>query len=255
MTSVMLMAMLRTLIIPPVSLLLLFVIGRIVVIWHPKTGRAVSYGAMIILLMISTYAGAWLLVAPLENLEKPLLATKNTGAQAIVVLSAGSLENNPEYDNKAIPDYIALGRIRYAAKLYRDTGLPILVTGGRVGKVGDNDSLALGMARVLEYEFGIPVKWHEDQSINTRENAEYSARLLQQTGITHVLLVTDAMHMRRAKLVFEQTGLKVTPAPTLFFSRDALGVFSYLPSAEGLRRSHYAIYEWLGLIWYQRHSK
>lgn len=249
------MAIFRTLILPPVSLLILFAAGRLITLWHPKTGRTMSYGSMMMLLLMSTSAGAWLLVAPLENLQQPLLVTTNTGAQAIVVLSAGSLENNPEYDNKAIPDYIALGRIRYAAKLYRDTGLPLLVTGGVISKSKAHDSLALSMARVLEYEFAIPVKWHEDQSKNTRENADYSARMLKQAGITHILLVTDAMHMHRAKFVFEQAGLKVTSAPTLFFSKDGLGLFSYLPSAEGLRRSHYAMYEWLGLLWYQMKGK
>ena len=250
MTSPMFMAVVRTLILPPVSLLILYAIGRLIRFWHPKAGKIISASALIILLMLSTCAGAWLLVTPLENLEKPLLATKNTGAQAIVVLSAGSLALNPEYDNQAIPDYIALGRIRYAAKLYRDTGLPILASGGSGSKSVAHDSFGLSMARVFEYEFAIPVKWHEDESTNTRENADFSAKILKKDGVTHILLVTDAMHMRRAKLVFEQAGLRVTCAPTLFFSRDEIGLFSYLPSAEGLRRSHYAMYEWLGLVWY-----
>ncbi len=250
MTSAMFMAIVRTLILPPVSLLLLFAIGRLIKFWYPRTGKIIGNSSLILLLMLSTCAGAWLLVAPLENLEKPLIATTQTEAQAIVVLSAGSLASNPEYDNKAIPDYIALGRIRYAAKLYRDTGLPILVTGGSGSKRIEDDSFSQGMARAFEYEFAIPVKWHEELSTNTRENADYSAQILKKDGVTHILLVTDAMHMRRAKLVFEQAGLRVTSAPTLFFSRDEIGIFSYLPSAEGLRRSHYAMYEWLGLVWY-----
>lgn len=250
----MLMAVVRTLILPPVSLLILFAAGRLIKAWYPRIGKTISSVALLLLLIFSTCAGAWLLVTPLENLEAPLLATKNTGAQAIVVLSAGSLASNPEYDNQAIPDYIALGRIRYAAKLYRDTGLPILVTGGSGSKSQEHDSFALSMVRVFEYEFSIPVKWHEDQSTNTRENADYSAQILKKDGVTHILLVTDAMHMRRARLVFEQAGLHVTSAPTLFFSLDEIGLFSYLPSAEGLRRSHYAMYEWLGLAWYWMRS-
>ncbi|MES2049445.1 MAG: YdcF family protein [Pseudomonadota bacterium] len=250
MTSAMLMAVVRTLILPPVSLLIFFAAGRWIKVWHPRIGKIISNTSLILLLILSTCAGAWLLVTPLENLEKPLIATTQTGAQAIVVLSAGSLASNPEYDDKSIPDYIALGRIRYAAKLYRDTGLPILVTGGSGSKSLQNDSFAQGMTRVFEYEFAIPVKWHEELSTNTRENAIYSAQILKKDGVTHILLVTDAMHMRRAKLVFEQAGLRVTSAPTLFFSRDEIGLFSYLPSAEGLRRSHYAMYEWLGLAWH-----
>jgi uncharacterized SAM-binding protein YcdF (DUF218 family) len=246
-----LMAIFRSLILPPISFLILALIGYVIHNWHPRIGRVMTKGALLGLLAVSTCAGAWLLVYPLEHLEPPLAGTEVSGAQAIVVLSAGSMENNPEYNNQTIPDYIALGRIRYAAKLYRDTGLPILVTGGSTSKTKPQDSLALGMARVLEYEFAIPVKWKENQARNTRENAEFSAQILKQEGITHILLVTDAMHMRRAKFVFEKAGLRVTSAPTLFFSNDRIGVFSFLPSAEGLRRSHYAMYEWLGLVYYR----
>lgn len=241
----------KSLLVPPVSLLMLALAGYLIARPRPRLGRAISRTALLALLIISTKAGAWLLVAPLENLEPPLLNSRQSGAQAIVVLSAGTLYNNPEYANQSIPDYIALGRIRYAAKLYRDTALPILVSGGLGDAANHQDSLALEMARVLEYEFAIPVRWQEDQSRTTRENAEYSARLLAANGIQHILLVTDAMHMRRSQFAFKQAGLQVTSAPTLFFSRDQLGILSLLPSAEGLRRSHYAVHEWLGLLWYQ----
>jgi uncharacterized SAM-binding protein YcdF (DUF218 family) len=251
MTSTLLIATLRVFILPPVSLLMLFLFGYLIKHRHPRIGRSLCAGALILLLAISTSAGAWLLLTPLENLEAPLTTSQDTGAQAIVVLSAGRHENNPEYANQDIPDYIALARLRYAAKLYRDTGLPILVSGGLGSKSMQVDTLADGLAHALEYEFGIPARWREQTSRNTRENAEYSAKILKATGITHILLVTDAMHMRRAKVAFTQTGMKVTCAPTLFFSREGMTFFSYLPSAEGLRRSHYAIYEWLGLIWYR----
>lgn len=250
MSSTLLIATLRVFITPPISLLILYLLGYLLKTRHPRIGRSLCTGALFVLLIISSSAGAWLLLAPLENLEAPLTSSQNTGAQAIVVLSAGRQENNPEYAGQDIPDYVALARLRYAAKLVRDTGLPILVSGGLGSKSMQVEPLADGLAHALEYEFGIPVKWREQTSRNTRENAEYSAKILKAAGITHILLVTDAMHMRRARIAFEQSGLKVTCAPTLFFSRDGLGLLSFLPSAEGLRRSHYAIYEWLGLIRY-----
>jgi uncharacterized SAM-binding protein YcdF (DUF218 family) len=248
MVSDTLIAIFRNLIIPPISLLILFTIGYLYQRRYPRAGSIVSIGALLFLLAISTRAGAWLLLDPLENLEPVLVDTRSSAAQAIVVLSAGSIENSPEYDHHESPDYVALARIRYAAKLYRDTGLPILVSGGFGSQIPPVDSLASAMARVLNYEFAIPVRWQEDQSKNTRENALYSAWILKQEGITHILLVTDAMHMHRARLAFEQTGLLVTPAPTVFFSHASLSILSYLPSAEGLRRSQYAVYEWLGLF-------
>jgi uncharacterized SAM-binding protein YcdF (DUF218 family) len=250
MSNEILVALLRSLIIPPLSLLILFGIGYLIKNSFPRTGRLLRISAMSVLLLLSTTAGSRLLVTPLEKLEAPLSHATNTGAEAIVVLSAGSLENSPEYDYLSTPDYIALARIRYAAKLYRDTSLPILVTGGMARISPVRNSLASGMSKALEYEFAIPVKWQEDQSRNTRENADFSAKILKQAGISHILLVTDAMHMRRAKTSFEQAGLRVTSAPTVFFSGSELSVLSFLPNVEALRRSQYAIYEWLGIIKY-----
>ena len=48
-----------------------------------------------------------------------------------------------------------------------------------------------------------------------------------------------------------RTGLAVTDAPTMFVSHVPLGPGGWLPSAEGMRRTWYASYELLGLLWYR----
>jgi hypothetical protein len=40
-------------------------------------------------------------------------------------------------------------------------------------------------------------------------------------------------------------------APTLFFSRQPLPLYAWVPSPEGMRRSWYAIYELIGIVWYK----
>ena len=75
-------------------------------------------------------------------------------------------------------------------------------------------------------------------------------RNCSREGVHRILLVTDAMHMPRAKMVFEQTGLDVVAAPTLFFGGKRIAPLDLLPNAEGFRRSYYAIYEWIGIIRY-----
>lgn len=242
------MAVIQTLVLPPLSLFLLYGVGWIVRRRRPRVGRAVSGGALVLLFVLCTNAGAWLLLRPLENLAPPLASVQ--GAQAIVVLSAGRLENSPEYGGADIPDYIALARARYAAKLQRETGLPLLVSGGRGKTAVPDEALANGLARVLREDFATPVNWVEDRSANTAENAAFSARILQPAGVRRVLLVTDAVHMHRARMAFTHEGLEVIEAPTMFFSRDRWSGLDFLPGAEGLRRSRYAIYEWLGMAWY-----
>ena len=247
----------RDLVLPPASLFLLIAIGLTIARRWPRAGRIVAGAGLATLLVLSTTAGARLFVAPLERLSSPLLAPERAGAQAIVVLAAGRLRHAPEYGDRDIPDYIALARLRYAARLQRSTGLPVLVSGGNGASGVDpeaNDrayTKADAMAAALREDFGVPVKWIEGQSRDTGENAAYSAVLLRADGIKRILLVTDAMHMPRAHATFVRAGLEVVSAPTMFFSHQPPSLHAWVPSTEGLRRSSYALYELLGMAWYR----
>ncbi len=249
--SLIISSIIRTLVLPPFSLFLLVAVGWILHKRWPRLGRAVLTLTLVASFLLCTEIGASLLVRPLENMTAPLASGGYAHAQAIVVLAAGRFEHAAEYGGKDIPDYIALARLRYAARLQHETGLPILVSGGNVPADGNGESKADAMASALREDFATPVRWVEGASANTAENAQYSARLMRQYGVRRILLVTDAMHMPRAKMAFAQTGLDVVAAPTLFFGSGRIAPLDLLPSAEGLRRSYYAIYEWIGLLWYR----
>jgi len=245
----------RGLVLPPANLFLVIAIGLVLWRRRPRAGRIVAGTGLALLAFLSTTGGAALLVAPLERMTAPLQAPERAGAQAIVVLAAGRMRRAPEYENRDIPDYIALARLRYAAHLQRKTGLPILVSGGNGGNDRDTadrgGSEADSMAAALREDFGVPVKWLEGRSRDTAENAAFSAAILRADGVQRILLVTDAMHMPRASAVFARTGLDVVSAPTMFFGRQPLSLHAWVPSAEGMRRSWYASYELIGLVWYR----
>lgn len=63
--------------------------------------------------------------------------------------------------------------------------------------------------------------------------------------------MTDAVHMPRAMMAFERAGIEVIPAPSTFIATGTLSLASFIPTAQALRHSHYALHEWLGLLWYQ----
>lgn len=247
----------RDLILPPANLFLLIVIGLLVWQRWPRAGRIVAGTGLALLAFLSTTAGASLLVGPLEGMTAPLQYPERGGAQAIVVLAAGRLQDAPEYGGDDIPDYVALARLRYAAHLQRRTGLPVLASGGvgagasQSGGRAREAALGESMAVALREDFGVPVRWIEARSRDTAENAAFSAEMLRKDGIRRILLVTDAMHMPRARRAFEHAGLEVVDAPTIFFGDQARSLGAWLPSAEGMRRSWYASYELLGLAWYR----
>lgn len=241
----------RILLLPPTNLLVLIAFGFLLRRRWPATGRAVSAIGVLVLLVISTNAGALLLVRPLEDMNPPLRELADTRAQAIVVLGAGSVERAREYGDIDVPDAVGLVRLQYAAFLQHRTGLPLLASGGNAVPQRNVASKAEMMARTLREDFKTPVRWVEGKSENTEQNAVYSARMLQADGIKRVLLVTHAMHMPRARQAFEERGIEVVPAPTLFYSHAVWSPYMLIPSASGLYRSYYATHEWVGLWWYK----
>lgn len=210
---------------------------------------------LVLLAMLSLPLTGRQLTAGLESFSPALnpqtLDEARTQAKAIVVLGAGRYAHAPEYGAADVVSAFVIERLRYAAHLHRQTGLPILVSGGAPG--GEPVSDAELMRTALERDYRIAPRWRESRSRNTRENARYSAELLRAAGIRNVLLVTHAWHMRRAVLCFEEAGLRAIPAPTGFhtLSDRERGLLGYLPSADGLYWSSVALRERLGYLWYR----
>jgi uncharacterized SAM-binding protein YcdF (DUF218 family) len=171
--------------------------------------------------------------------------------QAIVVLGADRINAAPEYGYQDSAGGNLLIRLRYAAHLYRQTKLPVLVSGGR----GYDDRLPQAdvMAGILQQDFKVPVNWREGQSLTTWENAGYSRDILQRAGVNRVLLVTQAFHMKRSVESLRQFGFDVLPAPTHFlglFERP-ITIKDFYPSATAFQLSSFALHEYIGLLYYQ----
>ena len=228
---------------PPFSILLLGGLGLLLYKRRPREAKWLIGLSFALLYLISTPFFADRLLGLLER-QAPL--AKEATTQAIVVLGAGIYIRAPEYGGDTV-NGLALERLRYAAKLYRETTLPILVTGGRI----DGTAESLLMKHTLEEDFRVPVKWTESASRNTRENALFSYTILRQAGISSIYLVTHAWHMPRALAEFKRTGLHVIPAPTRFTTHSRTTILDFLPDARALLKSYYAIHEGLGWIWYR----
>ena len=87
----------------------------------------------------------------------------------------------------------------------------------------------------------------ESESVNTHDNAVFSARLLQAKKLQRVLLVTSAFHMRRALGAFLAQGVDAVPAPTDFQRIAGRSLFMPgLPAVSNLARTTYALHEIIG---------
>jgi len=238
--------LLKALLIPPASLILLAMAG--VLLARPRRGAAagLAFGALLALYALSTPLLGWWLLSRLET-QLPAPAARSEPAQAVVVLSAGVVLTGPEFGGPTI-DALGLQRLRYAARLARQSGFPILVSGGRLREI--QGSVAGLMAQSLKLDFGVDARWLEERSTTTHENAEFSAPLLRDAGVTRVLLVTHAWHMPRAQAAFEAAGLVVSPAPTGFTDPPGWRL-ALVPSTTALKHSYYALHELGGRVWYR----
>jgi len=234
---------LSALLLPPVSSVLLALFGLWIARYRRRTGTAVVLMALLSVLALSWPPVSDMLVRSLERF--PAVAPAQLArVQAIVVLGGGADTVAPEYG----VDVLSRGsreRVRYAAYLQQQTGLPILATGG---STGGTRAEALVMKDVVERDFKGRVRWTELESLDTRSNAEHSAVMLKAAGIQRIALVTHGWHMVRATGDFERAGLQVLPAPMGFKGGQARRLYRALPRASALADSSLALHEWLGIL-------
>ncbi len=230
---------------PPLCLIVLGAVGVLLFKSRPVLGKFLVVVTFTLLYMLSIPFVADTALQTLETSTTSSLAIIEV--QAIVVLGSGTYVKAPEYDGHTVSRF-GLERIRYGAYLHRSTGKPLLVTGGNLLGIGSSE--AEQMKSVLENEFHVPVKWVENNSNNTRENAYKSFAVLEKDKIVRVALVTHAWHMPRAIREFEQAGFKVTPAPTAYTTRYKTNLFAFIPSASALLKSSLFLHEIIGMLWY-----
>lgn len=234
--------LLSALVLPPAGPLLLALAGLWLSRRHPRTGKTIATIALLGMLGLSLPPVAHSLMRGLED-RPPIAPTQLARAQAIVILGGGAYRGAPEYGGDTV-NSATLVRVRYGAILQRRSGLPVLVTGG--APFGGRPE-AIVIKEAVEQDFGGKVRWVEDQSRDTKENAVFSARLLKADGIARIALVSQAWHLARAVELFEREGLEVIPAPTAF-SSVATERPGFLPSADAFADSSQALHEWLGLL-------
>ena len=192
--------------------------------------------------VLAFVGGGYLLMAytPVANLLAAPLAgvtSEPRQADAIVVLSGGHYRDGTL--NEA-----ALERTITGVILYRQNLAPWLLFSG--GPCCGRSTSAL-MAR-LALALGVPdsAVLLEEQSLRTHESAIRSAALLRSRDLRSAILVTGSLHLLRARLAFEATGLTVYPIRAS--GRNLRLVSS---AVERLALLEAALHEYVGLAVYR----
>lgn len=241
----MLQEIIKAWLIPPALNAVVLVTGLLLARWYKTAGRLLIILSISSLLLLSTEYVA----SVLENLvqEHDALTLENLPDNKLITIVVAGESHHSRADEYGYPTptSVSLKRLHYASYLHRQTGYPVLLTGGVMDKHQVHSEI---LARSLKDEFKTNVRWQETRSLSTHENAKFSAEILLPLGRDTILLVTHSYHMKRSVRLFEQAGFNVLPAPTVITETiDISDWRHWVPGATALQRSAKVIYEFFGL--------
>lgn len=152
---------------------------------------------------------------------------------------------------KAVPD-----RFLHAYRLYRNGKIKKFLISGGSGHYLYPDKKEATVLRDYLIEIGVPKEdiLVDAESRNTYENALYSAEILRKhPELEDKLLITSAIHMRRAKACFDSQNISTVPFGTdRIVPGDGVVNFEvlFVPNVLSFRYWHLLIHEWIGYVVY-----
>ena len=241
---------LTAVVMPPASLLILIVLGSLLIKSNARLARRVILSCVAALWLLSTNGfSVWLhdTVIP----EYPTVSAevlKEKSVQAVVVLGAGVVTGLPGGEQQM--SRTSLERLRLGAQLARQTGLPLVFSGGSGWGAKDASVYEAEVAEaVLLNAFGMRLNFKESSSRDTQENAAKSWELLSRQGITRIALVTHTTHMPRGSGEFKRVGFAVIEANVGQPTASSEAGLRWFPNASNLEVSQTVLRELLaGLI-------
>lgn len=248
------------LLLPPVPFLLLVLVGARMLVRRRGMGWALLLGG-VVGIWLSSCAGMAVALErlalhpppPLSPVQRAELHDRVKAHQpvAIIVLGGGRESLAPEYGTASLAP-VSLARLRYGLWLARETGAPVGFSGG-VGwaQTDDGPSEAQIAARTAQRDFTALVRWTEDDSRDTRQNAARMIAMLQRDGIKEVVLVSHGWHLPRGLRAFRDAAagtMRITPAPMGLAPPIERPVLRWLPTHQGFVHMRMVMHELIGLL-------
>lgn len=216
-------------------------------IWLLRKRKGLAYvilaADLLLYLLLIPLTGV-LLIHPLEDrYPQP----PRPQGDVIVMLGGGATTGTPDIDGKGNLSGDAANRLITVLRLYRQTGLPVILSGGKVfpdsgteADIGKRQLIALGVpaGKIIP----------ENKSITTKTNAQNIKQILRQHQWSKPILVTSAYHLPRAVRNFHSLNIRVQPYPTGYLVSRGVAVYpgQFVPGS-GLI-TFIALKEYVGLL-------
>jgi uncharacterized SAM-binding protein YcdF (DUF218 family) len=215
-----------------------------------RTGLVFGFFSIIWLALISLPFLPTLLVKSLENRFPPLLEISQFNPKDsiyILVLGSGYTVNKNLSPNDQL-SLNSLGRLTEAIRLHRLLNASQLVLSGFVHDENVNEAEPF-----IKTALDLGVEENKISLLGTPENTKMEAfDYTKKFGTNKTLiLVTDAVHMPRAMLLFRKAGQSPIPSPTNHMAKSDWqnGISDWFPSSSNIAMMEYAMHEIGGLVY------
>lgn len=171
-------------------------------------------------------------------------------ARPIVLLGGGVDSRAVSADEAHYMDHATFIRSEKAKELsMRFPDAPVLVAGGALVEVSE----AAVLARYLRDAGVAEERIHEEgNSANTFENATNIKKLINDRAFDeHIILITSALHMKRAKAVFEKQGLIVCPVAVDRHGLEDIPFYAMWPQISAMQKFDLLLHEALAWVLYK----
>jgi uncharacterized SAM-binding protein YcdF (DUF218 family) len=175
------------------------------------------------------------------------------GPRAVLVLGSGAYAARDWDGNQFVTiDPHAASRVLEAARVFRLVDPEWVISSGGLtepadGRVPSGESMRVSLVALGIPEARIVV---DTNSANTHDEAVAAVPLLQKLGVTHLVLVTSELHMRRSLGAFRAQGIRAIPAVARVERGPLTWVDWLVPSSAGLYESSLVAHEGAGIAVY-----
>lgn len=217
--------------------------------------RKIKFGIILILIGIGTYLGTsdFFIDRFLFKLESeyPLISTVKLRDADVYILLGGGIIPNSAGGN--VPAEGANTRIMKIAQFYNKYPKKIYVSGGTPLQNKESESSVYKRELI---GLGVPAEdiVIEEKSRNTKENAVYIKKMMEEAKEKKAVLITSAFHMPRSVKTFDkgEEGLIFYPAPCDFMAKsETENFFDYIPKYVNFKKLGLLLKEYVGMVYYK----
>jgi len=242
---------------PVMAILIVLILGLILTVRLPKKLRFKSGWWILLLGVCLLYA---LSIPPVSNLliyslecRYRLPPDEILSNLDIVAVLGGGMNRAGGFRDSSEPAKFTYARVFSGVRIFKKSGAGTIVLCGG-GWRGGPESEAAAMEKVV-LELGVEKSKivTETNSQDTIGNAAGLARILTPEKGRKIGLVTSALHMSRARKIFERQFPEdaIVPIPVAYiYDPDWFALDGLAPTAGSLANSNYAIHEWIGMLWF-----